>query len=258
MANRLTFLLPHDKSYFAIRHFGTHSGLLLDVGANTGISALSFLRLEAGLRILSLEPNPIHERPLRRLKKKLGPSFDYKIVGAGDRPGELQLVTPVFRGIALHTFTSASEARVKSGVEEVFGGRVARKCRYVHNRAPLIRVDDLAVDPVVVKIDAEGVDFEVLAGARQTLQRSRPFVLVEIQSDIRRFSAFFAALRYTLLAYDFASDSFEEADIAAFEFTRSAKNFCAVPDERISSLPARDRAAPITNLHNQEESRNKS
>src|SRR5207253_7074678 len=42
--HRLPFLLPHDKSYNAFRHFiaSRPSGLFLDVGANDGISILSF------------------------------------------------------------------------------------------------------------------------------------------------------------------------------------------------------------------------
>jgi hypothetical protein len=55
----LPFLLPHDKSYRALRHFITlrPNGLFLDVGANDGISALSFRRFDKTYRILSLEPN---------------------------------------------------------------------------------------------------------------------------------------------------------------------------------------------------------
>jgi hypothetical protein len=48
-----SFLLPHDKSYYALRHFIAlkPNGLFLDVGANDGISALSFRYLDYNYRI---------------------------------------------------------------------------------------------------------------------------------------------------------------------------------------------------------------
>src|SRR3954468_10990200 len=64
--HRLPFLLPHDKSYNALKHFiaATPEGLFLDVGANDGISALSFRKFSKDYRILSLEPNRLLEPAL--------------------------------------------------------------------------------------------------------------------------------------------------------------------------------------------------
>jgi FkbM family methyltransferase len=237
VANRCTFLLPHDKSYFAIRHFGVRAGLLLDVGANTGISALSFLRLEPRLRILSLEPNPIHTRALKTLKRKLGSAFDYQMLALGEAASEIQFVTPVFRWIALHTFTSGDEQRVRDGVRRVFGERVAQRCRFVRSRAPVILLDALEVNPVVIKIDAEGFDLAVLRGARATLARCRPCVLVEIVGDAREFFDLFAALHYRLFSFDFGSDSFAEVDLTHCGDSTGERNYWAVPQERAANLP---------------------
>src|SRR5260370_4334356 len=74
----LSFLLPHDKSYFALRHFIAlkPNGLFIDVGANDGISALSFRQFDRTYRILSLEPNYLLESSLKKIKAR-DPHFAY-------------------------------------------------------------------------------------------------------------------------------------------------------------------------------------
>ncbi len=110
----LSLFLPHDKDYLGLKHFiNLDHGLFLDIGANDGISALSFRRLNKNWSILSLEPNTIHEKSLMRLMNKIQP-FNYLLVGAGEREAEVQLYTPVYRGIYLHTFTSALLSEVNT------------------------------------------------------------------------------------------------------------------------------------------------
>ena len=42
LLHRLIIFLPHDESYYAFRHLTSNGeGLLIDIGANDGISALS-------------------------------------------------------------------------------------------------------------------------------------------------------------------------------------------------------------------------
>ena len=71
--HRLPFLLPHDQSYYALRHFikAAPNGLFLDVGANDGISALSFRKFDKRYSILSLEPNIMHEPALKKIGQEI-------------------------------------------------------------------------------------------------------------------------------------------------------------------------------------------
>ena len=56
-------LLPHERSYLGFRQLATRKeGLFLDVGANNGISAASFRKLNARYRTLSLEGIPATNR----------------------------------------------------------------------------------------------------------------------------------------------------------------------------------------------------
>src|SRR5262249_36840487 len=84
IAPYLTPLLPHDKDYLGLRHVvpNNDNGLLLDVGANNGISSLGFRKVGIPYKILAIEANGYHEPSLRRIKRRIN-QFDYQILGAG-------------------------------------------------------------------------------------------------------------------------------------------------------------------------------
>ncbi|MGB5249496.1 MAG: FkbM family methyltransferase, partial [Gammaproteobacteria bacterium] len=60
------------------------------------------------------------------------------------------------------------------------------------------RIDDLAIDHriVLIKIDAEGHDAEVLMGATGIIDRDRPVVIIETNSDV--VSEFFSSRGYRM------------------------------------------------------------
>jgi len=236
LIHKLSFLLPHDKSYFALQYFCPFSeGAFVDVGANSGISALSFRKLNSTIPIISLEPNPLHEPNLKKLKKTLS-LFDYKLVGLSDAKTELTFYTPVYSGVVLHTFTSTRENQVVSAVERAFGSRIAKKIRLEKVKAPIMCFDELDIHPGIIKIDAEGHDFEVLLGAEKSIKQYRPFVMVEIcHSDLERFCSFFSKLSYKLLIFNYPTPSFTYLDKTHCNI--NFKNIFAVPEEKVKLLP---------------------
>jgi FkbM family methyltransferase len=240
--HRLTFLLPHDQSYRAFRHFVAlrPQGLFLDIGANDGISVLSFRKFSKTYRILGLEPNPALEPALRRIRSR-DPLFDYKMVGAGAGPLQLAFFVPTYKGIVLHTFTSSSREQVQFSVGRSFGKSVGDAIVIHQFEARIVRLDDLNVDPAIIKVDAEGFDYDVLIGLENTIDRSRPFIATEIASpEHDKVKTYLDKKNYVLLLYDISNDYFAE-DLASYPAAVSAmsghRNFFAVPKERVSSLP---------------------
>jgi FkbM family methyltransferase len=240
--HRLTFLLPHDQSYKAFRHFiaARPQGLFLDVGANDGISVLSFRKFSKQYRILGLEPNPALETPLRKIKSR-DPLFEYKMVGAGASPLRLPFFVPTYKGIVLHTFTSSSQEQVQASVARSFGKTVGAATVIHPFEAEIIRLDDLNVDPAIIKVDAEGFDYDVLVGLEKTIERSRPFIATEIAaSEYDKVKSYLNERRYVLLLYDINNDCFAP-DVVSYGKAVSAmsghRNFFAVPEEMMSSLP---------------------
>lgn len=236
--HRLTFLLPHDRSYFAFRHvLSGEESLFLDVGANDGISALSIRKLNKACNILSLEPNLAHEPALKRLKAR-DPKFDYLMVGAGVEACTMSFFVPVYFGIALHTFTSSSRDQVITGLENTFGKSVRAKTKIIETMGEVVRIDDLDIEPSIIKIDAEGFDFQVLQGARQTILTSKPFIAVEVAwSNIENIKKFMDEIQYTILAYDLKNDCFSHT-LEGLNFHDSLHhNLFAVSQDRMATVP---------------------
>lgn len=239
VVHRLTFLLPHDRSYFAFRHFFSSGGedLFLDVGANDGISALSIRRLNKTCKILSLEPNRAHEPALKRLKER-DANFDYMMVGAGVEACTMRFFMPVYFGIMLHTFTSASRDQVTSVLGKTFGKSVVANAKIIEFTGEVVKIDDLGLEPSILKIDAEGFDFQVLLGARNTIQTSKPFIALEISwTDIDDIKTFMDENQYALLAYDTKNDCFSQTLEGVNSQASLHHNLFAVPLDHMETIP---------------------
>jgi FkbM family methyltransferase len=236
-------LLPHDKSYNAFRHFVAlkPGGLFVDVGANDGISALSFRRFDRSYRILSLEPNRLLKPWLQEVKDSDG-HFEYMMVGAGSAPARVRFYVPVYRGVVLHTFASANLESTRSTLAGSFGEAIAAACRIDTVDAEIVRLDDLNLEPTIIKIDAEGFDHDVLVGAVRTVEQYRPFVMVE--NDEAQASAirnYFESRRYRLLGYDIACDRFDPETGAQRSGRSGERNLFAIPKEMLAELASRTR-----------------
>jgi FkbM family methyltransferase len=232
-----SFLLPHDKSYYALRHFIAlrPNGLFLDVGANDGISALSFRYFDKNYRILSLEPNRLLETSLKKLKAR-DANFDYIMAGAGAQQSVMQFHVPVYKGVVLHTSTSSSLAHTRSALAASFGKSIAAAASINLIDGSIIRIDDLDIEPTIIKIDAEGFNYDVLLGAAATIARSRPFLIIEIESEeAGEIQKYFDRIQYRLIGYDVMVDKFCAG--AGTPYSDLYRNFFAVPDEMLSSLP---------------------
>jgi hypothetical protein len=163
------------------------------------------------------------------------------MVGAGASPLRLPFFVPTYKGIVLHTFTSSSQEQVQASVARSFGKSVGAAIVIHPFEAEIIRLDDLNVDPAIIKVDAEGFDYDVLVGLEKTIERSRPFIATEIAaSEYDKVKSYLNERRYVLLLYDINNDCFAP-DVASYRKAVSAmsghRNFFAVPEETMKSLP---------------------
>ena len=61
-------------------------------------------------------------------------------------------------------------------------------------------VDDVAF----IKIDVEGVEFEVIEGARETIKRNRPAMAIEVINGVEKFNLLMKSLGYTTDGVNYA------------------------------------------------------
>ncbi len=149
-------------------------GTLLDVGAHEGLLTLPLAALP-GSRMLAFEPLPSAFARLQAACARLG-NVTLRQEALGDHRGEATLSVPVLDGVAQEQW--ASTAKGYAG----FGPRV----REQRITVPLRRLDEFGLrDLTAVKLDAEGAEYEVLRGGRETLLRCRPVISVELEERHR-------------------------------------------------------------------------
>ncbi|MBK1662285.1 FkbM family methyltransferase [Paracraurococcus ruber] len=166
-------------------------GLLLDVGAHDGAFTLPFAALP-GSRVLAFEPLPAAHARLAAAAGGL-PNVTLRPEALGDAEGEVTLTMPVLDGVPQEQW--ASTAKGYAGLDPRVGEqRVA---------VPLRRLDGFGLgDLTAVKLDAEGAEYEVLRGARETLLRCRPILSIEIEERHRAGSTWAVPAYLDALGYD--------------------------------------------------------
>lgn len=195
---------PHDADYRAFGLFG-REGTFLDVGANAGMSALSFRVFRRRDPIVSIEPNPFHERDLR-FAGRVVRRFDYRMWAAGSQDTTLELHVPVFRGVPLTTEASLHHASVvgSTSLRARLGDRMdSADFAVVAREVPVRRLDALGLSPAFLKLDTQGSEHAALVGLEASLERGRPVVMVESAGgDVH---ALLGELGYEACAYDAAA-----------------------------------------------------
>jgi FkbM family methyltransferase len=145
----------------------------IDVGANSGIHTLTMAALagDSG-SVLAFEPSPEYISRLRdniALNGNLAPRIECRQMGLSDAPGELKL----FESGAM-----SGNAYLAESMDETlwnrFGAEVFTTCRVavLDDEIGKRRVD-------LIKIDVEGMEAKVLAGALKTVAREKPILVYE-------------------------------------------------------------------------------
>lgn len=202
------FLLSrvHDPEYGAFGLFPQSDGLFLDVGANSGMSALSFRIQQKRAPILSIEPNPYHAGNLKWAGRLVG-NHDYRLWAAGDTDETLRLFVPVYRGVPITAEASTMPGFVEqsASLRDMLGERIrSPEFQVTEQTVPVRALDVLALSPAFVKLDVQGSELKALAGLRQTLTRTHPPTMVETPgSDI---DAFMAEFGYEPYVYDVSAN----------------------------------------------------
>jgi FkbM family methyltransferase len=135
---------------------------VVDVGAHKGVWTWHLARrVGRGGRVLAFEPQPDLAAFLVRAFART-PQVTVETRALSDAAGEATLTVPVWGTTAM-----AGHATLEGS------GRQGLT-------VPLVPLDDFDLAPTFVKVDVEGHEAAVLRGARRTVARHRPTLLLEI------------------------------------------------------------------------------
>ena len=195
------FRVPHEPEFEILSRMPVRPGEIIDIGANDGISAISIRVFNQVNPILSIEPNHFYEERLKWLSNRLA-DFSYQIIGAGETPCEATLYIPVYHGFVLTALAALSpeEACNLPGRGMFVSNFDAEHLRIERQIVRVICMDELHLNPVLVKIDIEGGELSALRGMEETLKRSRPVLIVEHNKQgTKEITSFLMNLDYDLI-----------------------------------------------------------
>ncbi len=210
-------------------------GAVLDVGANTGQYSVALEDVVRADRLYLFEPVP-HLAAMLRRRFRRSHVVEVALSGA---PGRATLRVPYIDGRPVHTRATLNRhvETHQTGADEV-----------------TVRLDTLdrqvaalGIGPIaLIKIDVEGHELDVIAGAVATLASQSPLLLVEIEARHHAFPIAEVFARLEGLGYegwvvdpagrrvigtaDFSADAHQRLeDLEARRFSRYLNNFFFVP-----------------------------
>ncbi|MEX2036272.1 MAG: FkbM family methyltransferase [Xanthobacteraceae bacterium] len=141
-------------------------GTAVDVGANQGVFAYALADIAD--RVVAFEPNPDYAMFARW---KLRGRAEVRTVALSDQPGRATLHVPLSDdGMVLHLAGNLKHTHSQFRNEQTYDVDVST-------------LDAFELSNVrFIKVDVEGSEREVLDGARATIARDRPILLLELLS----------------------------------------------------------------------------
>jgi len=157
------------------------TGTAIDIGANEGLFTYAFSRRFQ--RVYAFEANEAVARPI-----------------AEYNPGNITLFTCGLSSASrvAKFFIPVTKGFASAGWGSLYRDNLPGAKEFIEMDVQLRPLDDFGITGVdFIKIDVEGHEAEVLKGAAQTIEQSRPVVLAEVRNEhLDNVSAWFRARNY--------------------------------------------------------------
>jgi len=192
----------YDEYIFSALPEQLDGGLVLDVGAHIGYHSLCFAALYPTCQVVAFEPNRANQE---RFKKNLElcPTLSERVrlmgTALGDRAGMVE-----FRA-SDQVDDQTSSGGYLGAVAPPLDAAIYERSGFQRSQVELNVLDKLALQDGwerirLIKIDVEGAEHLVIAGALATLARWRPILMIEIHSAVCMLKVleFLHPLQYTV------------------------------------------------------------
>lgn len=204
---------PHDEDYIIFRENKDPKSIILDIGANWGYSVGSLRSVGVKGKIVSFEAIPLYATCLQRIRDLEPRSYDFLTTALSSEKGSLTFVVPVVSHMALTALTSASERPHIESLAKNIHHHILNwmpdveiiDLQFCKFEVPVDTLDNLFISsaevfsgfPIdVIKIDVEGLEFEVLKGALNVLELYHPLVMAEGGNRRSGLQEFMSAIGY--------------------------------------------------------------
>jgi len=192
--------------------------VFVDVGSNWGHHSF-YAIMEKGAFVVAFEPNPSVADDVRRIANEMGVNekIEVNCLALSDIDGVLELKQNFFEsGVASIDGNFSNERKSEKYISMLHRLLALTPITY---EAKVVTLDSLNLSKVeLIKIDVEGVELEVLRGAKETIERHSPIICFEFHSGdlstYEAFEVFFSRLDYQLFEVSIFPNS---VDIASYK-----------------------------------------
>ncbi|WP_454696907.1 FkbM family methyltransferase [Achromobacter aegrifaciens] len=194
-----------------LRGFIPSNGLIVDIGANIGTHTVSFSHFVGpNGHVIAFEPQPaVFEVLQRNVNQCALPNVQCICAGAGSETRELELAPLDYSSHNNFGAVSLNSQGQGDGI-----------------KIPIKSVDSLNLEHcALIKIDAEGMELDVLKGLQQTIARCHPLLFIEC-NDANDGIAFFEYLQSSYEIFLISTAAYN-----ATNFKGNADNFFGVAHE---------------------------
>ena len=171
-----------EKDFFHFLKMLPDEGLVLDLGANIGVTSYHLAKKLPQSTVFSFEPLEANMETLRRIKKRfrLTNIKEFQLA-AGNENTTLEMVMPVIHKVPMH------------GLSHVVHKDITENNTGLKFKVPMVRLDDFQELKNTkkritgIKIDVENYEYHVLKGAERLIEKNKPVIYSELwENDSRK------------------------------------------------------------------------
>lgn len=180
------FLLPHEKDFYGMLLVcrNEKESVILDIGANLGISSLGFRQLGFKNKIIIFEPNFYLYKYF--LKKIFNKNINILVnnFALGNKNENKFFYMPYYKSKFIHYFSSFDKKYILRSIKMTFP-KIFKEFTLKKKLIKCRKFDSLNLRVKIhfVKIDTEGFDEFVIAGLKRTIKKDKPIILVEYNEE---------------------------------------------------------------------------
>ena len=170
-----------EKDFFYFLNLLPAEGIILDLGANIGVTSYHLAKARPKSTVLSFEPLAVNMDILKRLKKIFGlKNIKEYLLAVGNENTTLKMVMPVINKVPMHGLSHALHRDIKENNSGLMF------------EAPMVRLDDFKEVHFEkkritgIKIDVENYEYFVLQGAKNLIEKHQPVIYCELWENETR------------------------------------------------------------------------
>ena len=238
LAGRYFYKFMGEADFEFFKYFKMEKDkVFVDVGANDGISALTFRVFNKKNQILSFEPDTNHNKSLERVKKKIK-NFSYLNLGIGKSKEELILYIPKCGKIYIGQLASLFKDEAKNNVSKIISKKnILDEVTLIEKKISIVTLDEMNLNPGAIKIDIEGYEYEAIQGGQNTIKKYEPILMIEVnEKSFEKIKNLLNELNYSIFVFNKNSKKLNRFMLNFIDDPNIVINLICISNNKIDSV----------------------